>query len=153
VRNGAPLSRWRDTGRVTSKESPDPVELSRLVLEALNRGNLDVAVSVLASGAIYESVGLGTSARGRTAIRHFYEDWLSSYEEFTLELEDFLDLGDGVIFGVIRASGRPVGSSARVDFRFASVSVWEQGLIVRHTTNGDIDQARTVADRLAEERG
>ena len=52
-----------------------------------------------------------------------------------------------------RASGRPVGSTGRVENRVVIVAVWEEGLIVRVTTYSDIDEARAAAERLAEERG
>jgi ketosteroid isomerase-like protein len=90
---------------------------------------------------------------GRTAIRGFWEDWTVAYEELEGRSEEILDLGNGVAFGVVRASGRPVGSTGRVENRVAIVAVWEEGLIVRITTYDDPDEARAAAERLAEERG
>ena len=76
-----------------------------------------------------------------------------AYEEFEWRSEEILDLGNGVVFGVARASGRPVGSTGRVENRVVIVAVWEEGLIVRGTTYTDIDEARAAAERLAKERG
>ena len=64
-----------------------------------------------------------------------------------------LDLGSGVGFGVVMLKGRPVGSSGYVQLRYASVSEWVDGLIVRATFYIDIDEARAAAERLAESRG
>jgi hypothetical protein len=37
--------------------------------------------------------------------------------------------------------------------RFASVAVFADGVLVRHTLYTDIDEARAAAERLAQERG
>jgi hypothetical protein len=50
-------------------------------------------------------------------------------------------------------TGRPVSSSGDVQIRFAAVHTWAEGLIVRITTYGDVDEARAAAERLAESRG
>ena len=56
-------------------------------------------------------------------------------------------------FGLFFLRGRPAGSSGFVEFRYASVSTWTDGIIERVTTYTDIDEARAAAKRLAEERG
>ena len=132
--------------------TPDLVELARRLDEAANRMDLDAIVSFYAPDAVWESVGLGTSFEGRTAIRGFWEDMTVAYEDFEWWSEGILDLGNGVVFNVDRASGRPVGSTGRVELRIAIVAVWEGSLVVRGTTYSDIDQARAAAERLAESR-
>ena len=87
------------------------------------------------------------------AIRGFLEDWLANYEEFAATLEEVRDLGNGVTFSVMRQQGHLVGSSGRVQLRFAAVNVWVDGVIARTVTGPDIDEVRAVAERLAEERG
>ena len=72
--------------------------------------------------------------------------------EFELQRQEILNLGNGVIFGVERTSGRLIGSTGRLEFRYATVAVWEEGFIVRTTLYSDIDEARAAAGRLAEER-
>ena len=138
-----------------SQESttPDLVELVRRLDEAANRLDFDAAVSLYAPDAVAEGRASGMTLEGRTAIRGFWEDVTVAYEEFEWRSEEILDLGNGVTFVVSRASGRPVGSTGRVELRVAIVAVWEEGLIVRGTTYTDIDEARAAAERLAEERG
>ena len=53
---------------------------------------------------------------------------------------------------MLTQEGRPVGSSGEVALRYAAVSVWEDGKIVRLTNYNDIDAGRAAAERLAEER-
>jgi ketosteroid isomerase-like protein len=95
---------------------------------------------------------LGTF-EGRAAVCGFFEDWLSAYEEFEVVVEEIADLGNGVTYAVLSQKGRPVGSSGEVRVRFASVSLWVNGLAARVTNYSDIEQARAAAERLAEERG
>ena len=133
--------------------TPDLVELVRRLNEAANRLDFDSAVRYLAADAVVEGRASGMTLEGRTAIRGFWEDMTVAYEEFEWRSEEILDLGNGVTFVVSRASGRPVGSTGRVELRVAIVAVWEEGLIVRGTTYTDIDEGRAAAERLAEERG
>jgi ketosteroid isomerase-like protein len=138
-----------------SEESttPDLVELSRRLVEAGNRHDFDAVMSFYAPDAVWEGRASGMTFEGRTAIRGFWEDATVSYEEVELQPQEILDLGNGVTFGVERTSGRLIGSTGRLEFRFASVAVWEEGLIVRVTIYSDIDEARSAAERLAQERG
>jgi hypothetical protein len=53
---------------------------------------------------------------------------------------------------VLVAAGGLVGSRGHVEQRRGFVFLWAQGLIERQTVYTDIDQARTAAERLAEER-
>ena len=49
--------------------------------------------------------------------------------------------------------GRPLGCIGSVQLRFASITIWADGLVERLTTYTDIDEARAAARRLAQERG
>jgi len=126
------------------------VELVRGLVDALDRCDVDAVVSFHAPDAVL-AAAVGRF-EGVAAIRGFLEDWLANYEEFAATLEEVRDLGNDVTFGVIRQQGRLVGSG-HVQLRNAMVNVWVDGVIVRTITGPDIDEARAVAERLAEERG
>ena len=133
--------------------TPDPIARSRALLEATNRGDLDAMMGFYAPDSIWDSPPLGTSFEGVEAIRRFYEDWMSTYDELEFELEEILDLGHGVTFAVARQDARPVGSTGRVRARLVLVSEWVEGMAVRVTVYYDIDEAGATAERLAELRG
>jgi ketosteroid isomerase-like protein len=136
-----------------SEESttPDLVERVRGLVGALDRRDVDTFVSFHAPDVVLEAaVG---RFEGVAAIRGFIEDWLANYEEFAVTLEEGRDLGNGVTFGVFRQQGRLVGSSGHVQLRHGAVFVWVDGVIARAITGPDIDEARAIAERLAEERG
>jgi len=134
--------------------TPNLAELTREIVEAVNRRDLDAVMSVFAPNCVWDdsAIGLGTR-EGLTAIREHIEAWIGSYEEFDWVPEEQLDVGNGVRFGVSIQKGRPVGSTSHVHQRFATVAVWVEGLVERFTTYPDIDAARAAAERLAQDRG
>ncbi len=133
--------------------TPDLVKLSREAFEAADRRDFDVFMSIYAPDAVLESIGMGTSFEGVAAIRGFFEDFTGAYEEYGVEPEEILEMGNGVVFAVIVQQGRLVASSAHVQMRFASVAVFANGALVRNTLYTDVEQARAAAERLAQERG
>jgi ketosteroid isomerase-like protein len=140
-----------------SEESttPDLVELTRGYFEAASRRDLDAVMSFFAPDAVWETVSLGTNFEGVAAIRNFFEDWVGAYEEFEMEIDEALDLGNGVVFVVTRLTARPVGSAASALMRRRPlVFIWVEGLVARVTAYADsIDEGRAAAELLAESRG
>jgi ketosteroid isomerase-like protein len=134
--------------------TPDLVELVRRQLEAVNRRDLDTLMSIVAPDAVYDTSphGLGVY-EGRAAIEALFKDYWDAFEELRFELEELLDLGNGVTFSVNRQHARPAGSTAYVQNREAHVTKWSEGMVVRATVYLDIDEGRAAAERLAESRG
>ena len=132
--------------------TPGPVELTRGFVEAVNRGDVDAMMGYYAPDAVQMSVGLGTRFDGLTAIRGQWEDWTAAYEEFSMEAEEILDLGNGAVLTVVTQTARPVGSTGSVRARLAVVSEWVEGTVVRASIYADMDEGRAAAERLAEER-
>ena len=131
--------------------TPDLVELGRRSIEAEDR---EVALSFYAPDAVWDASPWGMGVfEGKEAVRGFFEDWRSSYSGIERTTEEIRDLGNEVTFAVILQRARVVGSTGSVQLRYASVIEWRDGLIARNTTYTDIDEARTAAERLAEERG
>ena len=133
--------------------TPDLVELTRRTYESLSRRDLDALLRDYGDDSVLDltPVGLG-SYEGLAAIRAFNEDWIGAYEEFEFEPEQILDLGNGVVFAMVRQTARPVGSTGYVRLHHANVIVWVDGVVARDTHYNDIDEARAAAERLAEER-
>jgi ketosteroid isomerase-like protein len=133
--------------------TPDLVELVRHAYEASSHGDYDAMMSVYSRDAIWDMTPLGLGVyEGHASIRSFIEDWIGSFGEFEVEPEEILDFGGGVTLAVVVQGGRPAGSDGRVQWRYAQVSKWEDGLAVQSTNYLDVDEARSTAERLAEER-
>jgi ketosteroid isomerase-like protein len=135
-----------------SKEctTPDPVELVRKQLEALDRGDLDGVMSNVAEDGVLDGRAAGGFFEGRAALRGFLEDWFRAFDELDYELEEVSHLGDGVVFAVVIQDGRLVGGDGHVRQREGWVYLCVGGSIVRLTTS-DVDEARAAAERLAAE--
>lgn len=139
-----------------SEESttPDLVELNRRAIEAAGRRDFDAAMTPYGPESVWDTSALGMGTyRGADVIRRNLEEWTAIYEDFEVEIEENRDLGGGVILSVTRQRGRIAGSSGYLEFLYASVTEWTDGLIRRVTPFTDIDEARAAAKRLAEERG
>jgi ketosteroid isomerase-like protein len=130
----------------------DLVERERQGWEAFNRGELGVNFrpDVVLQLAGY---GMGTF-NGMEAANGFAKDWRAAFEDLTVEIEEVLDLGNGVLLSLYHQEGRPIGSDNYLRVRSASVSVWEDGGVARMTIypEADIDAARVAAARLAQDR-
>jgi len=61
--------------------------------------------------------------------------------------EEIVGLGKGVTLAVSVQTGRPTGSSAEVQIRFASIQICEDGLIVWMKNYNEIDENRAAAER------
>jgi ketosteroid isomerase-like protein len=103
--------------------------------DALNKGDIDAAMSVLAEDAEWHESGELPDSEGhyigREAICSFLTEFLASWDRFHQEVEEIREAGDRLgVFIHLTATGR--GSSAEVDARYAHV--WrlnEDGLGVR----------------------
>jgi ketosteroid isomerase-like protein len=145
----------RDTRWTMSEESttPDLLELARVSLEAVNRRDLDALMTLVAFDAAYDTSPSGMGVyEGHAAIRAFLKGYWDCFEELRFELEEAVDLGNGVTFIVNRQVARPLGSTAYVRTREAHVVEWVEGMVVRLTVYNDIDEGRAAAERLAESR-
>ncbi len=134
--------------------APDVVELARLSFEPVKSRDFDAMMAFWAADPVWDLSPMGLGVYSSTAaVRGFFEDWIGSYERFEVEVEECVDVDNGVVFGVIVQTASLAGSSSYVTIRYASVTVWEDSLIVSVTNYPDIDEARAAAERLAEERG
>ena len=135
-----------------SEESttPDLVKLFQQNIEAVNRGDLDAYLSVYAPDAVLQT-GVGRFV-GRDSIRGYLEDLWGSYDELVFALDEFHDLGNGVAFCALEATGRLCGASFEVHLRYAVVVTHVEGVFARATDYVNIDEARAAAERLAQER-
>ncbi len=144
----------RDTPDVIPEKAaaPDLVELTRRSMEAGNRGEFEVQVSIFAPDAVFDASPMGLGVyEGRAAIRDFLEETRRPYEEASAELDENVDLGGGVGFAVLVLTGRLVGSG-ELRMRYAGIGVWANGLTQRGTNYLDVEEARAAAERLAAER-
>jgi ketosteroid isomerase-like protein len=139
-----------------SEEStpPDVVELARRFCDSLERRDYDATLSFFGEDPVWDMSEMGMGVfEGPIPVRGLLEDWNGSYEEWEIEIEDLLDLGNGVVYVVVTERARPTDSTGRVQLRYAAIVVFAGEMIARAKTYPDIDEGRAAAQRLAEERG
>jgi ketosteroid isomerase-like protein len=99
------------------------VELVRLIIDALNRGDVDGMLAHMDPDFEWrplETSPVARSCRGHRQVRRYVEDWLGTFENLRLDLEEPTEIGDRVVSGVYgRARGR--GSGVELDSRFCQV--------------------------------
>ncbi len=114
--------------------TPDLVGLVRTQLEAANRRDIDAFLSVVAPDGTYDASpdGLGVY-EGLDAIRALIEDFWGMFDDLRSDVEEILDLGNGVVVAVVRHEGRPAGSTGHVKTHQAYVFIFVHGVVVRVT--------------------
>jgi len=134
-------------------KTADPVQLTRLAVEAGSRRDWSAAASFYAPDAVWDMSAIGVGKfEGTRAIRSFWEDWVSAYEGFAAETGEILHFGDGVVLVVVRMQGRMTGAGGPVEQHTAWIYEWAEGTVLRVTIYLDIDEARAAAERLTKER-
>jgi len=116
---------------------------------------VDTFTGFYAPDVVWESVGLGTTFKGLEASREFLGVWMARFEAYEIDVEEILDLGNGVVFVKSGHTGRPIGSPAHVRLPrevLVNVFVWEGGVVTHVVSSGDTPEARAAAERLAQER-
>jgi ketosteroid isomerase-like protein len=130
--------------------TPDLVELSRCLFASVSRRDLDGLLRLHGRDAAWDLSDAGFGAfQGVEAIRSFLEDWFGAFEYYRVDVEEAVDLGGGVTFVVVNATGRPAGMDASVQQRRGWIARWSNGKVVGAASYLDLDQAREAAQRLA----
>jgi ketosteroid isomerase-like protein len=129
----------------------DLIELTRGLFASASRKDFNAMLAVHSLDAVWNT-GLGRF-EGVEAIHSLLEDWFGAFDDFQVDVEEAVDLGDDVIFVVVNVTGRTVGMDASVELRRGWAVVWRNGKVVEAASYLDLDQARAAAERLAEERG
>jgi ketosteroid isomerase-like protein len=134
--------------------TPDLVELSSRQFEAANRHDADAVLSNYVPDAVWDlsDAGMGVF-EGVAAIRAFFEDWWGTWGDHAIEVEEVINLGNGVMFSCVREDSRLADSDGHVEQRRGWITLWAHEKIERVTIYLDIDEARAAAERVAEERG
>jgi hypothetical protein len=128
-----------------------PLELTRRSFIAAGSGDYDLMMSFYGRDAVFDMAawGLGIHS-GQARIRSFFEQWIGAFAEFDMDLEEARDLGGGVVFAVALQSTRDVSRRSPLQLRHAAIIVWEDGVAIRVTNYRDIEQARALAEKIAE---
>jgi ketosteroid isomerase-like protein len=137
-----------------SEESttPDLVVLTRSLWDAASRRDCEAVMCFFGPEPVWETTLV--TLDGSAAIRARLEEWFGAFDELEFELEEILDLGNGVTLTVVNQRARAAGSSSGgyMQRQEALIGVWGRGMVTHAMTYLDVGEARFAAERLAEER-
>jgi uncharacterized protein len=123
------------------------VELVREIVEALNRGDVDGMLDRMDPDfewrPLESSPAAGGAYRGREQVRRYVEDWLGTFDDLRLELEEPTEVADRVVV-VVHGQGR--GRASGLELRNRFCQVWT----VRGGTAIGMEEYATRALALAE---
>ncbi len=89
---------------------------------------------------------------GKVAVRRYFDQFTESFDEFSFETEDFIDLGDDRVLMLFRLRSRGKGSGARVEARPGWIYTIRDGKAVRIEAYLDRAEALAAAELRADDR-
>jgi ketosteroid isomerase-like protein len=112
--------------------SQENVELVRRVYDAYLRGDAATALSAFDPEIEWDARHHpdGHVYHGHEGVQQFILGWLSTWETFETEIEDYLDADDDVVV-LTRETGRLKGSGLEVSARHAEIYTLRDGKVVR----------------------
>jgi ketosteroid isomerase-like protein len=124
----------RDTALAMSEEN---VERYYRVIDAFNRGDLDVCLATLDPDVDWapRSVALegGRSYEGHDGFRTWWESTFAAFSDYAAEIEEVRDLGE-MTFSRLRFRGHGMESEVPIDEMQWHVVEWRHGSIARLRT-------------------
>ena len=125
--------------------SQETVEVVRRMLQAFADGGLDALAEFwdpdinwrAAEGAI-DDVG---EMHGRVAVRGYIKDWIDTFDDFSVVVEELRDVGDDRVLAIQRLKGRAKLSGTETDLRYAVVTTVRDGRVVRGREYFSVDDA------------
>ena len=81
-------------------------------------------------GPLEASGDIGHPRRGIDGLIREWREWLLGWEDFRLEFDEPLDLGDGRVFQRVRARGRSKAGKVELESRSAGIYTFRGGKLV-----------------------
>ena len=115
--------------------SQENLEVVRRMLQAFADGGLNAMAEFwdpdidwrAAEGAL-DDVG---EMHGPVAVRRHIQDWIDTFDDFSVVVEELRDVGDDRVLTIQSLKGRAKLSSTETDMRYAMVSTVRDGKVVR----------------------
>jgi ketosteroid isomerase-like protein len=126
--------------------SEENVERFREYIERFNGGDVEGALRYAHPEIRFEHrpVELQGEVTGIDAVRGWFVDAINLFDRWTVDCDDFRDLGDRVLaLGTVHALGKESG--AEVEMPFTVLAKFKDGLVTDFTDYGDGEKALEAA--------
>lgn len=126
--------------------SQENVERFKESLEQFNRDDVAGALRYFHPEIRFEHrlVELQAEVTGIDGVRDWFVDAISLFDRWTVDCDDFRDLGDRVLaLGTVRALGKESG--VEVEMPFTVLTKFKDGLVTDFTDYGDREKALEAA--------
>jgi ketosteroid isomerase-like protein len=119
--------------------SEENVEIVRRAMEAWGSSNPEQALEYLHPEVEYDARVRpdGKMWHGREGVRQAMIEWTGAWSDWQVEVEDYLDAGQGRVVILWRESGRAKGSGAAMAQEGASVLTIRNGMIASFVASLD----------------
>jgi uncharacterized protein len=127
--------------------SPDNVEVVQRSFEAFARGDFELAMAAFDPAVEFDLTRVvpdGQVYDGHAGIWQAMRRWLLAWEDYRMEVDDYLDAGDSVVI-CFRESGRGKGTGLPVEQNVTGVWKLRAGKVVRVTPYLDRKEALEAA--------
>jgi ketosteroid isomerase-like protein len=126
--------------------SEENVETVRRVYEAINLGDWTAALRDADPGfQVTFQRGPLAGTHQRDAARGVTEDYIGAFEDFVIEPEEFVDVGDHVV-AVVTRRGKPKGGSVDMVVRNGHLWTLRDGRLLSMRSFPDPDEALKAAE-------
>jgi ketosteroid isomerase-like protein len=109
------------------------IQLVHAIVEALNRGDVDGMLERMDPDFEWrplESSPVGGGVyRGHEQVRRYVEDWLGTFDNLRIDLEEPTEVADRVV-ALVHGHGRGRASGLQLDTRFCQVWTVRDGMAV-----------------------
>ena len=126
--------------------SQENVEIALTIFDAYTRRDFDAALALMDPEVEAHNppeVPEAAIHRGREAVRRDWEQTLELFDDFSVELEEYFDLGEDLLVYLLYR-GRSRGSRAEVVAPMAHVWTFRNGKVIRFRQFLDRAEARAV---------
>jgi ketosteroid isomerase-like protein len=121
------------------------IEITRDVYDAFNRGDTAAIMERMdADLVVYDRDRTGTEHHGPEGWRHFTEEWLESWDEYSVEIKRLTRNGDKVLVDLLQ-SGVGKGSGIAFSEPFAQVLTFDGEKVVRFEIFVELEDAERAA--------
>jgi uncharacterized protein len=127
---------------------PTDADVVRGMYAAFERGDAAATLAAFSEDVEWDGRNLpdGTLGHGHAAIREHVEGWAAQWRDWTVEVEEVREFGEGVVLVYLRERGVSHGG-LEMDERHAEVYLVRDGKIARRVGFSDPAEASAAAAR------